>query len=296
MDIEKLGCNIRLLREGKGLTREQFCEGENELSVRQLMRIEKGESTPTLAKLVFIAGKLGISVTALFNESESMSVIPQQYWNLKYEIEKHNIFDDSEKDKRLAILMEMYDYYYDELPSDEQLFVDCMMTLNDLYEASDIYFLIPVLSKYKYVLDRDVFQANELAYLSIYFIFQIETRNWVMKNDDLIERILTQSVYADSITNEIAIRVYINIITYCITKEDYRKAIEVAEASVHFINLCKSYQRMPIVYMMLAKSYIGLKEFDKGIIFYQKALDLAELIQSESLQSKIRSEKDNDVL
>ena len=40
----EIGKKLRRLREEKGLTREVLCNDESELTVRQLVRIEKGES------------------------------------------------------------------------------------------------------------------------------------------------------------------------------------------------------------------------------------------------------------
>ena len=49
--INDLGDKVRLLREEKGLSRPVFCGDESELSVRQLVRIEKGEFRPTIKTL-----------------------------------------------------------------------------------------------------------------------------------------------------------------------------------------------------------------------------------------------------
>ncbi|MBE6164887.1 MAG: helix-turn-helix domain-containing protein [Streptococcus gallolyticus] len=40
LDIELIGRKVRKLREESGLTREQFCETNINISVKQLMRIE----------------------------------------------------------------------------------------------------------------------------------------------------------------------------------------------------------------------------------------------------------------
>lgn len=295
MDIEKLGCNIRLLREGKGLTREQFCEGEKELSVRQLMRIEKGESTPTLAKLVYIADKLGISVTSLFNESENTDTVPQEYWYLKNEVENYSNYENDEKDDKLEKVMKIYDLYYDILPLDEQLFVDCMLTLNDVYESLDTVVLNRIIEKYNYVLEKDAFSANEMMYLSLYFIFEIETQSWKAETELLIEKILMHRVYESRLGLEVATRVHINIVSYYWMKKEYQKAIKIANDTLTLMTTNKTFKRMPIIYMLLAKCYIGLEKKEKGKEFYQKALELAELLQFESLKIKIQQEKDKDV-
>ena len=55
----EIGKKLRRLREEKGMTREVLCNDESELTVRQLVRIEKGESLPSLKKLEYIANMLG---------------------------------------------------------------------------------------------------------------------------------------------------------------------------------------------------------------------------------------------
>ena len=63
--LKNFGIKVRELRAEKGLTKEIFCQDETELSIRQLTRIENGQSLPTLNKVVFIAKRLGVSVGSL---------------------------------------------------------------------------------------------------------------------------------------------------------------------------------------------------------------------------------------
>ncbi|MFR6600873.1 MAG: XRE family transcriptional regulator, partial [Streptococcus sp.] len=49
----EIGKRIREERERIGLTREQVCDTEEELTVKQLMRIELGRSLPTIVKLQY---------------------------------------------------------------------------------------------------------------------------------------------------------------------------------------------------------------------------------------------------
>ena len=64
MDIKKeVGKRIRMLREMKHLTRETLCDDETEITVRQLARIESGQSSPSLSKVEYIAYKLGCPIS-----------------------------------------------------------------------------------------------------------------------------------------------------------------------------------------------------------------------------------------
>lgn len=50
MNDKEFGQRVRYLREKLAITREEFCEDELELSVRQLSRIEAGQCKPTFSK------------------------------------------------------------------------------------------------------------------------------------------------------------------------------------------------------------------------------------------------------
>ena len=64
-----IGKKIRELREQRKMTRELLCEDETRLTVRQLARIEAGDSIPSLLTLEFIAQQLRIEMYQNIKES-----------------------------------------------------------------------------------------------------------------------------------------------------------------------------------------------------------------------------------
>lgn len=64
-----IGKKIRELREQRKMTRELLCEDETRLTVRQLARIEAGDSIPSLLTLEFIAQQLHIEMYKIIKES-----------------------------------------------------------------------------------------------------------------------------------------------------------------------------------------------------------------------------------
>ncbi|HEP1439119.1 TPA: helix-turn-helix transcriptional regulator, partial [Streptococcus pyogenes] len=60
--LEHFGGKVKVLRLEKRISREDLCGDESELSVRQLARIELGQSIPSLSKVIFIAKALNVSV------------------------------------------------------------------------------------------------------------------------------------------------------------------------------------------------------------------------------------------
>ena len=64
-----IGKKIRELREQRKMTRELLCEDETRLTVRQLARIEAGDSIPSLLTLEFIAQQVRIEMYQIIKES-----------------------------------------------------------------------------------------------------------------------------------------------------------------------------------------------------------------------------------
>lgn len=78
-----IGQKIKEIRIEKGISRPDFCGDEQELTVRQLSRIESGASQPSLPKLDYIARRLGVPVYSLMPD---FSALPSAYLELKYQI------------------------------------------------------------------------------------------------------------------------------------------------------------------------------------------------------------------
>ena len=108
----EIGKRIRTLRTEKGLSREVFCGDEKELTVRQLGRIETGNNLPSLAKLDYIAGVLGIPMSQLIDEGSL--IVPKEYLKLKTKLIRQSIHGDEEKVRqREAIFEDIQEHFYD---------------------------------------------------------------------------------------------------------------------------------------------------------------------------------------
>ena len=157
----KIGKRIREERERQGLTREQVCDTEEELTVKQLMRIELGRSLPTIVKLQYISDKLGVSLNYLLGETKLD--IPEDYYQAKYKLMKSPVYGDPERiKKKLQDIEDLYDNYIDILPEEELLTIDIIeRTLNfiseekkeDLVEIVFEDYLNQVLKKEEYTLN-----------------------------------------------------------------------------------------------------------------------------------------------
>ena len=133
----EIGKRIRQERERQGLTREQVCDTEEEITVKQLMRIELGRSLPTIVKLQYISDKLGVSLNYLLGETKLD--IPEDYYKAKYKLMKSPVYGDPERiKKKLKDIEELYDNYIEILPEDELFAIDIIeRTLNFMVMEED---------------------------------------------------------------------------------------------------------------------------------------------------------------
>ena len=72
-DVE-VGRNIRSLREARRLSLREVATHSG-LSINAISRIERGESSPTVASLHQIAGALGVTITEFFTSGSEETVI-----------------------------------------------------------------------------------------------------------------------------------------------------------------------------------------------------------------------------
>ena len=166
--MNQLGEKVRFLREEKGLSRPVFCGDESELSVRQLVRIEKGEFRPTIKTLEYIANRLDIPSYILMPDYKEL---PKRYQELKYFLLHHPDYGDKElQEQKEEYFDEIFEYFYDDLPRDEKVLVDCLQAIDAVRATSNSLYGESVLENgLQDLLSRDVYKAEDLLRLRLYF-------------------------------------------------------------------------------------------------------------------------------
>ncbi|MDU5566050.1 MAG: helix-turn-helix domain-containing protein, partial [Streptococcus vestibularis] len=105
---DSIGLRIKTERERQQMSREVLCLDGAELTVRQLIRIEKGESLPSLDRLSYIAKRLGKSMTDLLDHDKIE--IPDTYYEMKNRLIKFPTYGDKERVKqKLDLIEDVYD-------------------------------------------------------------------------------------------------------------------------------------------------------------------------------------------
>ena len=147
---EDFGARLRELHLSKGLTKEEFCKGDEVLCVRQLTRLETGKSQPKLETLTLLAQRLEITVSELIGETETKLELPAEYQKLKYQLlrtptyQNADIIADLEQSLEVIFLK-----YYDSLPEEEKEIVDILQSAIYTTELDGEYFGETILLKYK---------------------------------------------------------------------------------------------------------------------------------------------------
>ena len=167
--INELGEKVRLLREEKGLSRPVFCGDESELSVRQLVRIEKGEFRPTIKTLEYIAERLEIPSYVLMPDYKEL---PKRYQELKYFLLHHPDYGDEElQEQKEEYFDEIFENFYDDLPRDEKMIVDCLQAIDEVRATDNEQYGIALLDEsFEELWNQREFSFSDLLKIRLYFL------------------------------------------------------------------------------------------------------------------------------
>ena len=167
--MNELGEKVRILREEKGLSRPVFCGDESELSVRQLVRIEKGEFRPTIKTLEYIADRLEIPSYVLMPDYKEL---PKRYQELKYFLLHHPDYGDKElREQKEEYFDEIFENFYDDLPRDEKVIVDCLQAIDAVRATDDEQYGLALVDEYLNELcNQSEFSFSDLLKIRLYFL------------------------------------------------------------------------------------------------------------------------------
>ena len=167
--MNELGEKVRILREEKGLSRPVFCGDESELSVRQLVRIEKGEFRPTIKTLEYIADRLEIPSYVLMPDYKEL---PKRYQELKYFLLHHPDYGDKElQEQKEEYFDEIFENFYDDLPRDEKVVVDCLQAIDEVRATDNEQYGIALLDEsFEELWNQREFSFSDLLKIRLYFL------------------------------------------------------------------------------------------------------------------------------
>ena len=288
----EIGKRIRTLRTEKGLSREVFCGDEKELTVRQLGRIETGNNLPSLAKLDYIAGVLGIPMSQLIDEGSI--IVPKEYLKLKTKLIRQSIHGDEEKVRqREAIFEDIQEHFYDQLPEDEQVAVEVLQAIDDVYVSENAEFGEGLIEEYfNQTLLQTEYSVNDLLILYLYFLSNAIS---FKRNDDVLKKVRNNIVTIIDCSNNTYMhllqRVLIAILLYQLRNEYYEDISVIFSFLREIMMEIQDSNLKPTVDYLEAKYYLyGEKDKEKALQYYEKAISGAEFFNDMNFKNRVIEE------
>ncbi|HEP6119370.1 TPA: transcriptional regulator Rgg4/ComR [Streptococcus pyogenes] len=299
--LEHFGGKVKVLRLEKRISREDLCGDESELSVRQLARIELGQSIPSLSKVIFIAKALNVSVGYLTDGADLE--LPKRYKELKYLILRTPTYmDDGKLQVREEQFDEIFEDYYDKLPEEEKIIIDCLQATLDTLLSENTNFGIDLLQEYFNQIKTKVrFRQNDLILLELYLAYlDIEGMDGQYSDkifyDSLLDNLSEQFQQFELDELFIVNKIIIDISSLSLKNnrlDNLEKAIEMSQKIMAKI---QDWNRMPILKLIEWKYFlIKQKDIIKAEQSFMKACLFAQMTADQYLENKLIQEWEKDV-
>ena len=299
--INDLGDKVRLLREEKGLSRPVFCGDESELSVRQLVRIEKGEFRPTIKTLEYIADRLEIPSYVLMPDYKEL---PKRYQELKYFLLHHPDYGDKElQEQKEEYFDEIFENFYDDLPRDEKMIVDCLQAIDEVRATDNEQYGIALLDEsFEELWNQREFSFSDLLKIRLYFLCsylenikkgQLSIRE--QQKLQLMFQKVCNNVENSSTDDLFLVR---DVLFAGLGSCELLNDLELFKLAVEKLNWIsektRDFQKQPIVLMVEWKYYIQT-DYDTAKQKYEEAKMMARMFSNEKLIVSLDNEwsKDN---
>lgn len=299
MNDREFGLKVRKLRESKKITREEMCGDEAELSVRQLARIEAGQSKPTLTKINFIADCLG---TTLYELMPDYVTLPEEYLTLKYDILRTPTYGmDAKKNHRDEQITDIYERFYDDLPEEEQVAIDTIRSIFDVHDSENPIFGKEILEEYfMQMLHKEKLTVNEILFARLF----LEHARFVDLKDNheeretvlqLLEKLLRQEFYLGR-ADLFILRDTLFLLVSISGVNDFTDRLPLLlEAIESIMERTQDYQKLPVLKMISWKYALFVcNDLEKAAEYYEEATIAARFLGDVHLQDKLKEEWNKD--
>ncbi|TAA65690.1 XRE family transcriptional regulator [Streptococcus sp. LQJ-218] len=299
--MNDLGEKVRLLREEKGLSRPVFCGDESELSVRQLVRIEKGEFRPTIKTLEYIADRLEIPSYVLMPDYKEL---PKRYQELKYFLLHHPDYGDKElQEQKEEYFDEIFECFYDDLPRDEKMIVDCLQAIDEVRATDNEQYGIALLDEsFEELWNQREFSFSELLKIRLYFLcsyLENIKKGQLSISEQQKLQLMFQKV-CNNVENSSTDDLFLvrDVLFAGLGSCELLNDLELFKLAVEKLNWIsektRDFQKQPIVLMVEWKYYIQT-DYDTAKQKYEEAKMMARMFGNEKLIVSLDNEWAEDL-
>ena len=295
---DSIGLRIKTERERQQMSREVLCLDGAELTVRQLIRIEKGESLPSLDRLSYIAKRLGKNMSDLLDHDNI--TIPDEYYEMKNRLIKFPTYRNPERIKsKLALIEEVYEKFFELLPEEELLTLDILeniLSFTNWEESPKVEEIYEDL--FEQVKRKKKFSTNDLLVIDYYF-FHLYGRKQFDKRlfERIVKRVLNQEIWTDDVYNIVLFNDLMAIAALKIFHNSFSDFLTVVDKALAVIEKSQFYSYKPSVFVLKAKYELlhkGNKK--KATENYDKAIMFASVLEDSVLEESIKAGKAADGL
>ncbi|WP_270317051.1 helix-turn-helix domain-containing protein [Streptococcus salivarius] len=292
----EIGKRIREERERQGLTREQVCDTEEELTVKQLMRIELGRSLPTIVKLQYISDKLSVSLNYLLGETKLD--IPEDYYKAKYKLMKSPVYGDSERiKKKLKDIEELYDNYIDVLPEDELLAIDLIERTLNFMISEEESLIESVFEDYlAQALKKEAYSLNDLLLIS-YYALRCQDYDYDKERiEKFRHKLIKQELQGEELFNIELMGALTSIAGIYVMHHDYKDMKSVVDKLYEIMHSSMQHSYQPGITIFEAKYYLYYENnIEKATELYNTATVLAEAFGDQVFIQNLKMEINKDL-
>ena len=299
--MNELGEKVRLLREEKGLSRPVFCGDESELSVRQLVRIEKGEFRPTIKTLEYIADRLDIPSYVLMPDYKEL---PKRYQELKYFLLHHPDYGDKElQEQKEEYFDEIFECFYDDLPRDEKMIVDCLQAIDEVRATDNEQYGIALLDEsFEELWNQREFSFSDLLKIRLYFLcsyLENIKKGQLSISEQQKLQLMFQKV-CNNVENSSTDDLFLvrDVLFAGLGSCELLNDLELFKLAVEKLNWIsektRDFQKQPIVLMVEWKYYIQT-DYDTAKQKYEEAKMMARMFGNEQLIVSLDNEWSEDL-
>ena len=292
----EIGKRIREERERQGLTREHVCDTEEELTVKQLMRIELGRSLPTIVKLQYISDKLGVSLNYLLGETKLD--IPEDYYKAKYKLMKSPVYGDPERiKKKLKDIEELYDNYIEFLPEEELLAIDLLEKSLDFMIREEDSIIEYVFEDYlTQALKKETYSLNDLLLIS-HYAYRCQDSNYDKGIiDEFRRKLIKQELQGEELFNIELMGALTSIAGIYVMHHDYKDMKSVVDKLYEIMHSSMQHSYQPGITIFEAKYYLYYEnDIDKATELYNTATLLAEAFGDQVFIQNLKMEINKDL-
>ncbi len=304
---EVFGERLKRLREKKGLTKEAFCNDGEYLSVRQLSRLELGQSQPTLPTLKYIAKRLEMSLAEVTGEElerAEVATLPKDYLDLKNRFIRITSYGNkeviAEKEEILDLILEQY---YDDLPEEEQLAIDILQSTLYTFQSEDDFYGGSIVEEHlERVLEKPSMSLNDLLIVDLYQgNIDLEKVSTPQFDWETYRRVSKKLVNYKESLSDVEATLLINLLLSIPMVESFgENQVVYSQKAIKRLNklmdATQDFQKKPIVKMMEWKYALNVEENqEKAEVCFAEAIALAKLFSNTYLIKQLENEWEQDI-